>query len=300
MLRKCDGAAFENEISLAQSGDWNWSLYMKKLMLAGAVFLTITGLAEAADMPVKALPPPAPIVNWSGFYIGGTAGASWTNENLNLNVANGTPAAFFPFDLPSVNALGASTNVGTNATFGGKIGYNWQWSGPWVLGIEADYFSLRYNNTSSVTGNPFTAPPPIPFGPGFATLNSTVSTSWASTVRGRFGIASNDHLLFYATAGVAFANVSFNNSYRDFSPLELGFGNETASASQTRTGWAAGGGFDYLLTQSWFLSVEYLHIDLGTLNAAGSVHSLNPTTASFNFSMNPTSDLVRGGIAYKF
>ena len=101
-------------------------------------------------------------------------------------------------------------------------------------------------------------------------------------------------------AGVAFANVSFNNSYRDFSPLELGFGNETASASQTRTGWAAGGGFDYLLTQSWFLSVEYLHIDLGTLNAVGSVHSLNPTTASFNFSMNPTSDLVRGGIAYKF
>jgi hypothetical protein len=48
------------------------------------------------------------------------------------------------------------------------------------------------------------------------------------------------------------------------------------------------------------LSVEYLHIDLGTLNAFGTVHSLNPTTATFNFSVNPTTDLVRGAIAYKF
>jgi outer membrane immunogenic protein len=268
---------------------------MKKWMLTGALLLAITGFAEAADMPLKALPPPAPIVNWSGFYIGGTAGASWTNENLNLNVVNGTPPAFFAFDLASVSALGSSLNMDSNATFGGKIGYNWQWNGPWLLGIEADYFSLRYSHTSSVTGNPFST-----FAPGFATLGSTVSTSWASTVRGRVGIVNNDHLLFYGTAGVAFANVGFNNSYRDFSPLELGFGNETASASQTRTGWAAGGGFDYMLTPSWILSVEYLHIDLGTLNAVGSVHSLNPTTASFNFSMNPTSDLVRGGIAYKF
>jgi outer membrane immunogenic protein len=270
---------------------------MKKLMLAGAMLLTVTGFAQAADMFLKAPPPPAPVFAWSGFYIGATAGASWTNENLGLSVVNGPNQAFNVFDIPAINALGSDNTVNANATFGGKVGYNWQWN-PLVFGVEADIFSLHYNHTAAVTGTPFTSPAGGPLF-GFATFNSNVSTSWASTVRGRLGFAT-DHLLLYGTAGAAFGKVSFSNSYRDFSPLELGFGLESTTASQTKVGWAAGGGLDYLLTPSWVLSVEYLHIDLGTLSAVGTVHSLNPTTASFNFTTDPTSDLVRGSIAYKF
>ena len=39
--------------------------------------------ASAADMPVKAAPPPpvAPIYNWTGFYIGAHVGGAWTDTD---------------------------------------------------------------------------------------------------------------------------------------------------------------------------------------------------------------------------
>jgi outer membrane immunogenic protein len=267
---------------------------MKRLLLAGAaVLLTGVGFAQAADMPLKAAPP-APF-SWGGFYIGATAGAAWTQENVSLNVVNGADPAFFTGDLAGLNTQGSVNNVDANATFGGKVGYNWQVN-PWVFGLEADIFSLRYNNTAVSTGNPFVT---APLAGAFANFNTNVSTSWASTLRGRVGVATQN-LMFYATGGAAWGNVSFSNSFADFSPLELGIGRSSATASQVKTGWAAGAGLDYLLSPSWILSVEYLHIDLGTLNAVAIEHSNNATTAAFNYSINPTSDLVRGAVAYKF
>src|ERR1700730_9453736 len=51
---------------------------MKKFLLGtvGLVALGMSAPASAADMAVKAPPPPvvAPIYNWGGFYIGGNGG----------------------------------------------------------------------------------------------------------------------------------------------------------------------------------------------------------------------------------
>src|SRR5215471_18726417 len=47
----------------------------KRLTFAGAALVALTGIATAADMPVKApLPPPPPPFSWTGFYIGGQVG----------------------------------------------------------------------------------------------------------------------------------------------------------------------------------------------------------------------------------
>ena len=40
--------------------------------------------AQAADMPVKALPPVAPGVNWTGFYVGGHVGYGWGTKDFSL------------------------------------------------------------------------------------------------------------------------------------------------------------------------------------------------------------------------
>src|SRR5215471_1213724 len=42
--------------------------------------------AFAADMPVKAPPPPAPTApyNWSGLYVDANFGGAWTSGNLNI------------------------------------------------------------------------------------------------------------------------------------------------------------------------------------------------------------------------
>jgi outer membrane immunogenic protein len=52
---------------------------MKKLLGSVAVACVIAGPAFAADMATRApvytkAPPPVPIYNWTGFYIGGNAG----------------------------------------------------------------------------------------------------------------------------------------------------------------------------------------------------------------------------------
>src|SRR6516165_10607848 len=65
---------------------------MKNLVL-GSVALIVIGVsipAFAADMPVKAPPPPAPTApyNWSGLYVGGNFGGAWTSGNLNIPGSN--------------------------------------------------------------------------------------------------------------------------------------------------------------------------------------------------------------------
>ena len=77
----------------------------------------------AADMPIKA-PPPPPVAyyDWSGAYIGFNAGGVWNEVNRTFKVGG------------AVNP-----NFGTNDSdgiFGFHAGAQWQW-GAWVLGVEA-------------------------------------------------------------------------------------------------------------------------------------------------------------------
>jgi outer membrane immunogenic protein len=62
---------------------------MKKLATAVAAIALIATPAFAADMAVKAPPPPssAPVYNWTGWYIGGNLGASFGSVKTDINVA---------------------------------------------------------------------------------------------------------------------------------------------------------------------------------------------------------------------
>ena len=54
---------------------------MKKVVIAAALALGIAAHAFAADLPMKAAPPPlAPVFSWTGFYIGGNIGGAWSNN----------------------------------------------------------------------------------------------------------------------------------------------------------------------------------------------------------------------------
>jgi outer membrane immunogenic protein len=134
---------------------------------------------------------------------------------------------------------------------------------------------------------------------GSAAFSTNVSATWLATIRPRIGYAV-DHVLFYGTGGAAFSNARFSNSYVGFSPEGNGNEFEGASATQTKMGWAAGAGVDYAVTRNWILSAEYLHVDLGSISAVGAVTTGNPLTATFNLSTKLQSDIVRGGVAYKF
>jgi len=50
-----------------------------------ALIVATSGVVFAADMPLKAAPPPAPTVwDWSGFYVGAGGSYNWTHFNQSL------------------------------------------------------------------------------------------------------------------------------------------------------------------------------------------------------------------------
>ena len=75
-------------------------------------------------------------------------------------------------------------------------------------------------------------------------------------MRGRAGYAAGSWL-FYATAGLAVANIS--------SADIIAFpGNSTnaISGSTTATGWTVGGGIEWMFAPSWTVKAEYLYVQL--------------------------------------
>lgn len=98
---------------------------MKKLAIAAAAFAAAVFCvpAQAADVPVrgpvyKAVP--APVFDWTGFYVGVHVGYGWGDANL---------------------AVEPSGIVG-----GVQAGYNWQLSRNWVFGVEGDFSATDMND----------------------------------------------------------------------------------------------------------------------------------------------------------
>ena len=84
----------------------------------------------------SALRPPAPIYNWTGFYIGGHIGGAFNGDN---------------------NFNGLTTGNDNNGRFLGglQVGADYQFAPNWVVGIEGQYSWLGSNSNGVI----FPAPP---------------------------------------------------------------------------------------------------------------------------------------------
>jgi outer membrane immunogenic protein len=165
----------------------------------------------------------------------------------------------------NVGAAGATTSLSgsNNGGFigGGQIGYNWRFA--WgVAGIEADFQGV--SGGPNVTGTTFVlANNGIPT---VTNLDASKRLDTLGTVRGRLGWLATPTLLVYGTGGFAFGDV---RSDIDISQTNAGngnFGETAANFSDTRSGWAAGAGFEWLFLPNWSMKVEWLHYDLGDVS----------------------------------
>jgi outer membrane immunogenic protein len=287
---------------------------MKKVLgLVGATLL-FAGPALAADLPVKAprLGPLMPVLSWDGWYIGVNAGYVF-NQNSNVDtVSTNTfafPAAGGPNLAAAVTALSNfSAPAGKNSFIGGgQIGYNKQFSNMWVAGIEADIQGLSDKGSSTVVSSIGVV--------GFPnTVVQTASVSkevdFFGTVRGRLGVLATPTMLFYGTGGLAYGDVKASTSVAQvvtgpsalLPPAWAGAG----SLSDTRFGWTAGGGVEWMFMPGWSAKAEYLHYDLGSVTygvsplvsnaAAASPFTINTLQSKTSF----TGDIVRAGLNYHF
>jgi outer membrane immunogenic protein len=224
---------------------------MKKLLLLSIALVAgiANGPSNAADLPthmsMKA-PAMAPLYSWTGCYIGANAGGGSDQENF-TDINLGADAISHPsFDLGSAHATGAMG--------GGQIGCDYQ-AGNWVVGAQGMFDATDFKGSNHVV--------PGPGDPQFGDVYDLSSrVSWVATATARIGYAIQPQLLLYARGGAAWMRSDLN-----FSVTAMGLTN-TYTGAETRTGWTAGAGLEYLVAANWSVFAEYSHMDFGasTLN----------------------------------
>jgi outer membrane immunogenic protein len=249
--------------------------------------LAITAPAFATDLPLKAPPvPPAPLYDWTGFYLGINGGYSWGNSSTSYSgtdAITGLPFTSFSTSQSMDGWLG-----------GGQIGYNWQFNSNWLLGLEADIQGTSQKSSAAlptVSGTLVV----IALFPYTTTASASQSLPWFGTARLRLGVLPSDHWLLYVTGGLAYGEVDSSATISNTTTT----GASTLSGSQdtTKVGWTIGGGAEWALAAHWTAKVEYLYIDLGTVSGAFTgvgAYSVLDTSS------HVTDNILRAGINYKF
>jgi outer membrane immunogenic protein len=268
---------------------------MKKLLITSAALAALIGTpALAADMPVKAAPAPlvCPSCNWAGFYFGGNVGGS-IGVVRTVDAMSGLPAfagAVNPFLTVS------DTRALPGAIGGGQIGFNWQ-SGNVVLGVEADWQASSEKSTLTGTWGSLT-------GGGSLILGSADEMKIRSigTARARLGWAHDD-FLWYVTGGGAWGNIQSNYTLTSNSPANTFASPALASFNTTKGGWTIGGGVETCLGwgvgNHWSAKLEYLYVNLGTVNNAFTTAVTAAGTFSPYTSSNKIEDhIIRVGLNY--
>ena len=279
---------------------------MKKLAIVIAAIALIGTPAFAADMAVKAPPPPpAPVYSWTGFYIGANIGGGWGRQSVDY--APNDPMAgllFLSGGGPPPVSFTSSGVIG-----GIQVGYNLQFNSSWLVGIETDFDGSGIKGSGSTSGV---------FAPYYtAPFNAPVQEriDWFGTVRARLGYLPTNNLLAYGTGGFAYGRVMQNGSWDTNTGFAFGDGFHTVncfganpscfagSSSNIGTGWTAGGGLEYFLWQKWTLRAEYLYVSLGSRSITETV--LGPTPgalpSSFNANFSHTNfNVLRVGLNYQF
>jgi outer membrane immunogenic protein len=288
---------------------------MRRILLASAGAMALAGTALAADMPMAA-PPPPPL--WTGFYIGVNAGYDWSASNsVNTTAIPGFSSIAAPqgAELSANSALAATfpTSLNPNGFIGGgQIGYNYQFANSWVVGIEADIDGIAgAKSNATVFGGATSPDPALAIFPISQTATVSKSIDYLGTVRGRFGFLLTPTLLIYGDGGLAYGGVQSNTGIVQSYPAALtgpinqpffGFG----QVSNTKVGWTAGGGAEWMFLPNWSAKIEYSYYDLGSVTYRTSpLIATLATNAVFSSAFPRTStrfngNVVRAGINYHF
>lgn len=257
---------------------------MKRIAIALAALGLSTALASAADMPLKAPPMAAPVASvysWTGFYIGGHVGYGWGHTS---NDSYTTAGVF----------LDNTTSDPSGAFGGGQIGYNWQVSPNWLIGIEADGSVSDIKGTSvgcTATG----------------CASGLGTTDDFGTVRGRVGYIINNVLL-YGTGGWAWSHSHTDRTITCVvagggvcpggpSPSPL-TGMVSSASGNNNSGWTAGAGVEWQFAPHWTAKVEYQHLEFDNVGRDYSYPGF--PAASRHIVTDGHIDTVRVGVNYLF
>jgi outer membrane immunogenic protein len=251
---------------------------MKKILLALTAVAAMTGAASAADLaarPYVKAPMPAPVANWTGFYIfGGGGGGLWAADQHIQNTTTGI-------------ATSIDQRQGGSGWFGTVgAGYDWQFNGTWVAGVFAD------GQFGSIKG---TLQDPTVGWTGQVKLQD----SWA--VGARLGWLVAPNVLSYVNGGYSGSHWSGETFLSTVSGLPVG----AHTNNFNRNGWFIGGGVENSLnifgvtSPGWFMKTEYrsAFYDRKTLNE---LNDGNNTLVGRDIRFNTWTQTISTSLVYRF
>jgi outer membrane immunogenic protein len=236
------------------------------IVFSFCVMLATTALAGEEFKESKAVvPPPPPMCDWTGFYLGLHAGGEFGHSETFDSVTD----LRFGYEESGFNG-------------GGQLGYNFQWNCI-VLGAEFDAGYMNLNGSGDE--------PHPPVAPGFIVRGETDSDFY-TTLRGRLGVApGNGCWLLYATGGV----IGVNYTTRFHVTLD---GNDFFDARDSDFDWGytVGGGIERkIFNRHWSMKVEYLYFALDD-QSFGNTQS----GVTAHFDTHTFGHIVRAGLNYSF
>jgi outer membrane immunogenic protein len=175
----------------------------------------------------------------------------------------------------------ASTNPNGFAG-GGQLGCDYQSMSNWVVGLQGDFNWTRAHDSQN-----YDIPP---IGGGMFETRM----DWFASATARLGYAAGPWLI-YGKGGAAWVRDRLMDSG---SILIVSF---DFSGNVTRSGWTAGGGFEYAFAPNWSAFVEYDFYDFGTKDVTiPGIGGLPPGPSSETISFKQNFSVVKAGINFRF
>lgn len=245
------------------------------------------GIPTRAPVVVAPPPPPerCPPGRWTGFYVGGNLG--WARLEGEFHDHHGFYSSRRFFDDDEEDGF----------TAGGQAGYNLQ-CGNVVLGVESDINWAGFDNDNRHFGV-FPNGAVVPF-------HRDRSMDWFGTIRGRIGWANDHGFMVYATGGAAYTQM--DRGHRgfgiDFNPDGTWGTAFHDDSDDVQWGWTAGGGVEWLWSDSISFKAEALWIDFedGSSNRPLVFTGLDGSSWSDRKRFSHDDDMVvaRVGVNFKF
>lgn len=243
--------------------------HMKLALAAGVVLgLGATGIASAADLPVKARPVAPIMYNWQGCYIGANAGGGW--QRMDTTRVSQDGVGFAPANYGRENDSGFMG--------GAQAGCDFMAGKDLVFGIQGMFDFGNVNGRHAVTD--------------FPTFSETNNLRSIGTATGRIGYLWTPQFLGYVKGGMAF----MQNRNQVFQPS----GALSESASFWLPGMTAGVGVEYMFTPNWSVFAEWNYMWIEDLSGQHFVAAPGLIPPGEVLNVKPVSQTVLVGLNYKF